>query len=311
MSDLFGVLNIDKPGDVTSHDIVLKLKSFLKIKKIGHGGTLDPMATGVLPILLGGATRLMEHVIGGRKTYVAEATLGVCTDTLDAHGNIVCRTEIPETITVEKIRKVVSKWQGTVMQKVPSFSAVKKNGRRLYSLARAGCPPEELPSREVTIHSLDVLEWSPPVLRLKIKCGKGTYIRQLADDIGEELECGAHLSSLKRIRVGSLTIENAVSLQTAARASHDGTIEGLVIHPRTILAHLPCANISKKDIQVLCNGQSLEISSLIFPPGVSLRPEEGTSLAIYTEEDSLVALAEIKDLLIFPKKVFFKEKRVD
>ncbi len=311
MSDLFGVLNIDKPINITSADVVGKLKKILRVKKIGHGGTLDPMATGVLPILVGGATRLMEHVTRGKKIYDAEATLGVRTDTLDAHGTVISRSEIPEGITKNRIRDVAARWQGVVTQKTPSFSAVKINGRRLYSLARAGCPPEELPTREVTIHSLDVLEWSPPVLSFRVECGKGTYIRQLADDIGAELGCGAHLSSLRRIRVGCLTIETAIGFETLANKRHEGCINDLVIHPRTILSHLPCANIAKNDILTLCHGQSLSVSSLISESGGSLQLKENSNIAVYSEENTLVAIAELKENRIFPRKVFYKEPNFD
>jgi len=304
MVDYFGVLNIDKPSGCTSYDIVHKLKKTLKIKKIGHGGTLDPMATGVLPILLGKATRLMDFVTVDRKTYLAEALLGIVTNTQDADGDVLYQEKIPETITKETIQSVLSKWRGTVMQTVPVYSAVKQEGRRLYELARRNQAPKKLPRREVTIHKLELLKWESPTLQIKVECGKGTYIRQLASDIGSGLGCGAHLTSLRRTQVGILKSKDAVSLEVVEKAKSTGSVDELIIPPRLILSTLPAAEVSEEEIQRLLKGQHLDLETMAHSPSVV--PESDKPFALYTKNNDLIAITKVIGTKVLPKKVFHK-----
>ncbi len=303
MVDYFGVLNIDKPPGCTSYDIVHKLKKILKIKKIGHGGTLDPMATGVLPILLGKATRLMDFVAIDRKTYVAEALLGIVTNTQDADGDVLYQENVPDTITKETIQSILSKWRGTVIQTVPVYSAVKQNGRRLYELARSNQAPKKLPSREVTIHKLELLNWESPTLQIKVECGKGTYIRQLASDIGRELGCGAHLTSLRRTQVGILKSEDAISIEVVEKAKSTGSVHELIIPPRLILSDLPAAEVSEEEIKRLLNGQHLDLDAMAHSPSVV--PESGKPFALYTKTNDLIAITKVIGTKVLPKKVFY------
>lgn len=219
---MFAVLNIDKPQGMTSHDVVARLRRLYGLKRIGHMGTLDPMATGVLPVCLGQATRLIEYFPTG-KAYRAEITLGRTTTTLDAEGETVTETPCDGLeLSPERLETVLSRFRGTISQQVPLYSAVHVKGKKLYELARQG-KTADLPTREVTIHRLELLEVGArenpggapgPVLVVDVACSSGTYIRSLARDIGDALGCGAFLSGLVRTGHGRFMLADAVSLDT-------------------------------------------------------------------------------------------------
>lgn len=222
---LDGILIINKPSDWTSFDVVAKIRNKLNVKKVGHTGTLDPMATGVLVLCLGKATKLAQQITGTDKEYIGEITLGATSDTDDAEGKITTNDQCPTLPTgrqvtndqlpdLEKIQNVLGKFQGTIMQIPPIFSAKKIKGQRAYKLARQG-KEVKLKPVEITIHEMELLAYKWPIVRLRILCSKGTYIRSLARDIGKELGVGGYLSKLERTKVGNYTIDQSVSIEEA------------------------------------------------------------------------------------------------
>lgn len=207
-----GILIVDKPSGFTSHDIVLFVRRRFGIKKVGHAGTLDPMATGVLVLLLGEATRLSNNLLSDDKEYEGRMMLGVRTDTHDMEGNRLSTRDI-SGLTEDAVRDAFNGFRGMIMQVPPMVSALKHNGERLYKLARKGIEVERKP-RPVTIFDIRIRKIELPDVLFFVHCSKGTYIRKLADDVGEKLRCGAHLTGLRRIRSGRFTIDNAVSFDS-------------------------------------------------------------------------------------------------
>ncbi|MFZ0546868.1 MAG: tRNA pseudouridine(55) synthase TruB [Candidatus Promineifilaceae bacterium] len=246
--DLGGILNMDKPAGMTSHDVVSAVRRLTLIRRVGHTGTLDPLATGVLLLCIGRATRLSEYLIGQDKRYEAVVRLGQETNTYDAEGEIAA--EKPVTADRETIEKALSHFRGPISQVPPMFSALKKDGQPLYELARKGLEVER-PSREVTIYHLDLLDWTPPDLRLDVTCSSGTYIRSLAHDLGQRLGCGGHITALRRTAVGHFSVEEAISLESL-------TAENWLEHLQpadTAVAHLPAITFSTEETAALQQGQ--------------------------------------------------------
>ncbi len=206
-----GILNLDKPAGWTSHDAVAKLRRILGERRIGHGGTLDPMATGVLPVFVGRATRAVEFLEAADKEYEAGLRLGIVTDTQDTTGQIL--EERPVSVTEEDLRAAVLDLRGERDQLPPMYSAVKVGGKALYAYARAGKTVERKP-RQITVYEAEPLGWSGEEYRFRIVCSKGTYIRTLCSDLGQTLGCGGAMSSLRRLRAGPFRLEEAVSLET-------------------------------------------------------------------------------------------------
>lgn len=206
-----GVFNLNKPPRMTSRQAVDRVKRIFKAPKAGHGGTLDPDATGVLLICLGKGTKLFDWLQQGTKEYEGTLRLGITTDTLDASGRVKKVSDVGQ-VTAEEIRIVAQQFVGEIEQAVPMFSAVKHKGKRLYKLAHQGVALDELPRRAVHVKSLEILSVCPPDVRFRVVCSKGTYIRVLAADIGATLGCGAHLSQLTRTRSGDFTLESSRTL---------------------------------------------------------------------------------------------------
>lgn len=211
---VFGFLNINKPQGLTSHDVVARVRRLCRNAfgktKVGHAGTLDPMATGVLVICLGYATRLSEYAMQSTKKYRATVHLGIETDTYDAEGEILAENDASH-ITLEQVKEAFQPYLGDIQQMPPMYSAIKKDGKKLYELAREGQDIER-ETRPVTIHNIDIVEWKSPTVILDVTCGAGTYIRSLAHDIGAKLGTGAHLSGLIRLGSGAFSIDEAVNL---------------------------------------------------------------------------------------------------
>ncbi len=215
-----GYINLFKPPGISSMDALRQIKRITgQRKKVGHGGTLDPLARGVLPVCFGQATRLMDHIVGGMKRYRTEITLGVTTTTYDAEGEVV-KTGDPLGVTEEMVQESLLPWIGQVKQTPPMYSAIKIDGQRLYKLARAGIEVER-EARPVDIHDIRVLEFVSPKLVLEVDCGGGTYIRSLAHDIGEALGCGGHVADLVRLLCGGFPAEESVTLEQL-EAAGDG-----------------------------------------------------------------------------------------
>ena len=214
-----GYLLIDKPAGWTNHDVVAKVRNLTGIKKVGHGGTLDPMATGLLVIGLGSATKGLEQFVQGDKTYVAEVTLGATTATDDAEGKVEPTTNSTE-LAQSEIKAALKGFEGDIEQLPPVYSAIKTGGKKAYVEARQGRTVERKP-RAVTIHGIELLEYAWPVLRIRVAVSKGTYIRALARDIGERLGTGAYLSGLRRERVGELSVEDFHRIEEISKLSTD------------------------------------------------------------------------------------------
>ncbi|HET9452179.1 MAG TPA: tRNA pseudouridine(55) synthase TruB, partial [Aggregicoccus sp.] len=205
-----GVLVIDKPRGPTSFDVVRQVRSFLRIKKVGHTGTLDPMATGVLPLCLGEATKIAGHILEGDKAYEATVRLGAETDTQDAEGKVVREAPVPP-LSLELLEPALARFRGSFEQLPPMYSAVKVDGKRLYALARAGEEVERA-ARRVTVHELTLRDFSASELKLSVRCSKGFFVRTLAFDLGRALGCGAHLTALRRTASGPFTLAHALPL---------------------------------------------------------------------------------------------------
>jgi len=211
-----GILNIDKPQGWTSHDVVAKVRGLTGQRRVGHAGTLDPLATGVLLVCVGQATRVAEYLMAGQKRYRATLQMGVSTDTYDAEGQVTRDAGAVE-IRLQEIETALSHFVGEIAQVPPMYSALKRGGQPLYKLARRGETVERQP-RRITIEFLDIVDWTSPQLTLEVLCSPGTYIRSLAHDLGEQLGCGAHIAALTRLASGQFTLANATSLDKLTQA---------------------------------------------------------------------------------------------
>lgn len=289
MAEPFGFLDIHKAQGMTSHDVVAKVRRGLKIKKVGHAGTLDPMATGVLVVCLGGATRLSEYVMQSTKRYRARVHLGVTTDTYDADGEVQLRRDAAH-ITHSDVESALVHFQGDIQQIPPMYSAIKQGGRKLYDLARAGEVVEREP-RAVRIDGLEIMNWTPPEFTLDVTCSAGTYIRSLAYDLGEHLGVGAYLSGLIRLASGRFKIEESHTLDDLLTAED---WMQFVIPPQAALADWPAVHLTAADADHILHGRAIQhsdsyISDLAFA---------------YAPDGQLIAIVQAGDGLLRPHKVF-------
>lgn len=289
-----GILNVNKPGGPTSHDIVARVRALLPTHRVGHGGTLDPLASGVLPLFLGQATRLAEHLLEFHKTYRATLELGVSTDTYDAEGQVVGRGDA-SSVTQEALAEALDAFRGTIQQTPPLYSGVKQRGEPLYRMARRGAAIE-VKSRSVHIYRLEAVSFEPPLVTLEIECGRGTYIRSLAHDLGERLGCGAYLKALVRTGYGPFDISSAVFMPQLESAIRDGSWPALVYPMDYILSGWLALTLDNERAAAIRHGSSL---SLLAPPG-----EE--RLRAYDQNGCLLALLryDAGTGLWRPRKVF-------
>ena len=250
-----GILNIDKPIGITSMDVVRRIKRASGHKHVGHGGTLDPLATGVAPICLGQATRMMEYLIDGTREYGATVEFGVETDTFDALGTVTVRRD-PSSLTRQDVERGLKSFEGTIDQVPPMYSALKRDGKRLYELARAGIEVERKP-RSVKVLSIEFLEWAPPLATLNLICGRGFYVRSLAHDLGQVLGCGGHLRSLVRRRSGPFEVSKAMTLAVAEQRIGDGTWKQSLYAPDVVVGHLRAAILDKRLEEIVRHGRPL------------------------------------------------------
>jgi len=291
---VFGLLNVDKPSGPTSHDIVLAVRRGTGEKRIGHAGTLDPLAGGVLVLALGQATRLVEYLVASQKSYLAEITLGVETTTYDAEGDVVARHPLPDDLSIEAIGPILERFTGQIEQIPPVYSAVKVKGKAAYARARKG-ELVDLPSRSVEIKRLDLIEFDPPILRTVVDCSPGTYIRSLASDIGKALGCGAMLSGLVRTASGGFTQEDAVSWEELQQSFEDRTWMKYLLPADIALDGFLRIDLDESQVRLVMNGAPFTAD------GVS------TGIArAYTPEGRFIAvLVGDPDRHIWkPKKVF-------
>ncbi len=250
---LNGIIIIHKEAGYTSHDVVAKMRGICKQKKIGHTGTLDPQATGVLPVCLGSGTKLCDMLTDKEKEYVAELLLGVETDTQDTTGQVL-RIH-PVEVSCEEVREAVMSFQGVYHQIPPMYSALKVDGKKLYELARAGKEVERK-AREVFIHEIEILEIALPVVKMRVACSKGTYIRTLCADIGEKLGCGGTMKSLQRTRVGSFTLDAAVTLKELEACRDEDRLDELLLPVDSAFAGCPKLHVKQEFCRLIDNGNS-------------------------------------------------------
>lgn len=283
-----GFLNFHKPPGWTSHDVVARVRSLLKIKKVGHTGTLDPPATGVLPLCLGKATKLAQFLTESDKEYRAVLRLGETTDTQDATGKTLTLRPV-EGITEDRIREALEEFKGEVLQLPPMYSAVKVNGRRLYQSARAGLEVARRP-RTISVHRMDLIGMEGRDVSLDVECSKGTYIRTLCADLGDRLGTGAHLWSLERRRSGPFRIEDAVGLSGLEEAAAAGRIPALLRSPEEVLRDFPALRITREGEKRVLNGATFGWRVVL---GEAKEFKTGQPLLVYNALGLLIALARV------------------
>lgn len=254
-----GIINVYKEKGFTSHDVVAKLRGILKQKKIGHTGTLDPDATGVLPVCLGSGTKLCDMLTEKNKEYVAELLLGITTDTQDTSGTIIQEREV--NVSKQQAEEAILSFLGKYMQIPPMYSALKIDGKKLYQLARQGIEVERK-ARPVIITSITIMEMNLPVIKIKVGCSKGTYIRTLCYDIGEKLGCGATMKSLIRTNVSQFHIENALTLTQIEELQKKNELSQFIISVESMFQHLKAYEVKKEFRKFIDNGNSLFFSQL-------------------------------------------------
>ena len=287
-----GFLNLNKPLDWTSHDCVAKVRKLLKMKRVGHAGTLDPKATGVLPIALGKATRLLQY-LPGEKAYQATVRLGIQTTTDDLEGEIITSTPCPG-LDLEHIKTSLSQFIGKIEQIPPSYSAIQVNGKRLYDLARKG-EKVEVPVRTVEVSQIQVLDWRDgdfPELDIAISCGTGTYIRAIARDLGTILNTGGTLSALIRTESSSFQLPTSLTFTDLATQIENSTFQP--ISADTPLKHLKAINLVPESAKKWCQGQKIPLNLAI-----------GDFLRVYETETDFLGIGKLENDLLIPQMVFY------
>jgi tRNA pseudouridine55 synthase len=272
-----GVLVIDKPNGPTSFDVVRQVRSLLKLKKVGHTGTLDPMATGVLPLCLGEATKVAGFITEGDKAYDATVRLGAETDTQDAQGQVTARAPVPP-LTPALLEAALARFRGTFEQVPPMYSAVKVAGKRLYELARAGEEVERA-ARQVTVYELVLRDFAADRLQLSVRCSKGFFVRTLAFDLGRALGCGAHLEALRRTHSGPFTLAQALPLADLPALAKEGVLASRLVSMSDALVELPAVRVSVAEAERVSHGVPVEVP--VGQPGrVRVMGPDGALLAV-------------------------------
>jgi tRNA pseudouridine55 synthase len=292
-----GILLVDKPSGMTSHDVVDCIRKATKMRKVGHTGTLDPAATGLLIICLGSATRLSEHLTGMDKEYAGTMKMGVTTDSFDVDGTIQEEAEVPE-LALDDLRGYVAPYTGMIEQTPPMVSAVKVGGKRLYKLARKG-EVVERPSREVTVSRFEIEDWTTPLATFLIGCTTGTYVRSLCHDIGQDIGCGAILASLRRTAVGSHRVDDAVALDDLHTPED---VESNLMSMASVL-DIPSVTVTPQGVRMVMSGNQINPNQLTEDA-----PETSGPVQIKSRSGELLALADLEHkptgTWIQPRKVF-------
>ena len=309
-----GVIVIRKEKGFTSHDVVAKLRGILHMKKIGHTGTLDPDAEGVLPVALGKATRLVDMITDKEKTYEAVMRLGVVTDTQDMSGTVLSQTT-ELSVTEEELCTVVSSFVGDYMQVPPMYSALKVNGKKLCDLAREGVEVERK-ARKVQILDIAILSIDLPRVTMRVHCSKGTYIRTLCHDIGEKLGCGACMEYLVRTRVSDFQIEDAKTLQEIETIMKSGKIEEILYPIDTVFKNLPQIHSRKDSTALLYNGNKLPLPVIAEAETIEhtlasfYKEDDCKKVRVYDNANHFVGIYEYRtaDRLFKPVKLFFTQQ---
>lgn len=297
-----GILNVYKEKSFTSHDVVAKLRGILKQKKIGHTGTLDPDAEGVLPVCLGKGTKVCDFLADEDKTYVAELLLGTVTDTQDTSGTVLQQNEI--NVTSEAVREAVQAFVGEYDQIPPMYSARKVNGKKLYELARAGIEVERKPKR-VNIYEIRILNMNLPVVTMEVTCSKGTYIRTLCQDIGEQLGCGGCMQKLLRTRVGSFSIEESLTLGQMEQLADAGTIQDKILAIDSLFQQYPALYVKEMFHKLAYNGNALKRNQCV---GKAEKDSTDSLVRIYDSLHSFIGIYQWNEeqRAFFPVKMFWE-----
>ncbi len=285
-----GIIIIDKPLGRSSHDMVNFVRRLTGIKKVGHTGTLDPMATGVLPVCVGSATKVADMLTLSDKCYVAELVLGMTTDTQDAEGDVL--TECAVACCEEEIREAVESFVGEVEQIPPMYSAIKQNGKKLYELARKGIEVERK-SRIVKIHSIDILKIQNERVSITVQCSKGTYIRTLCEDIGIKLRVGAYMNTLRRVGTGPFTIEESHTTDELLRLAEAGQLESVLIPVDRMFEEYESVSLNPKQVRSVINGVAM-----------TYRRAEGL-YRVYEENGRFLCIGRIRDGKLKSEKAFW------
>lgn len=303
-----GILNIFKPKGISSHQIVREVRNILNVPKVGHTGTLDPSASGVLVICLGQATKIAEFLVGMRKHYQGEMILGISTDTQDSEGKIVQEKKVEADINEKRIKDTFRKYEGTIRQIPPMFSATHYQGKRLYHLARKGIEVKRNP-KKVKIYQLNLIDFNQkvnPIVKFEVICSKGTYIRTLCNDIGDELGCGAYLSNLIRKKVGNFNIEDSLNLE---KLKKDKTsVERYLISIDSALEELDKITVKSEATKTVLNGGFVSSEQIMeIPEGI--KTEKDKFVKIFDAKGNLLSIASSikedgKDIFFKPVKVF-------
>jgi len=294
-----GVLVIDKPVGMTSHDVVQAVRNGTGIRRAGHTGTLDPRASGVLVVLVGPSVRLSEYISASDKRYQAIIRLGSSTDTYDAEGEFT-KTDQPVDVTLEEFEKVLKSFEGEIEQTPPQYSAVKVGGRKAYEMARKG-EEVDIEPRIIQVHHLEVLEWALPEVVVDVHCSSGTYVRSLANDLGEILGCGAYLVGLRRTKSGRFSLRDSIPLRRLQEAFRDGSWYQYLIPAAEALGDWPAVELDPDEVQQVRHGhrtraeEGTEIGSMVR--GVSTQGELVALMECLEGEDGSPEWQ--------PKKVFF------
>ncbi len=278
-----GILVVDKPGSWTSHDVVQKVRGLLQEKKIGHTGTLDPLATGVLVLCIGKATKIIRYLESDEKEYIAEMMLGATTDTQDAEGRVVEQHEYSPPST-DRVEETLKRFLGVILQRPPAYSALKVAGVASYRLARSGTLHQH-DERQVTIREIELLAYCDPSIRFRVVCSKGTYVRTLCSDIGVRLGMGAHLTSLVRTRAGMFRLENAHALEEVTAAAAAGRSSALMLSLSSALGILREVAVDEEDAVRVAHGNPISLpahqpSEAVVPQPVRVVKKDGSLLAV-------------------------------
>ncbi len=294
-----GIICLDKDSDISSFRAIKKLRAILGIEKAGHTGTLDPMATGLLVVMLGNCTRFIDFLPESDKSYTARVKLGISTNTLDITGEVLSRSSV--NLSEEDIQKVAKGFIGKISQTPPMFSAIQKDGKRLYELARQGIEIER-ESREIEISKLEIYDFDNDEFSVDVSCSAGTYIRSLADDMGKALGCGACLKSLRRTAANGFNIEKALTLDEISKMTKEGKINDFIMPIEKALSAYPAIKVTEPQAKRFHNGGALDMDRI-----KTAEISKSDIYCVYSHSGQFQGLAEISDNELKPRRVFVFE----
>ena len=296
-----GIINVYKEAGYTSFDVVAKLRGILHIKKIGHTGTLDPDAVGVLPICIGKATKVCDMLTNTDKTYVATLLMGVSTDTYDTSGTVLDEKEV--NVTPEMVENTIKSFIGEQEQIPPMYSAIKVNGKKLYELAREGKVIERK-ARRINIYNIEIIDINLPRVKMRIDCSKGTYIRSLCNDIGEKLGCHGCMENLVRERVGNFSIDNTIIIEEIQSLMNENRVEEVVLPIDSVFSSYPKIKVKAESQKACLNGAKLKFSDLV--DGCYNENSQHKYYRLYLENGEFVGIYQKKQNNLVIEKMFYE-----